>query len=156
MNNAEKFLCAAILVASSAVPHSAFAENIAAVSTDRSLEAYIQQIGVGDENGSGSQALILVNKATGTQRRLLVSRYSDDYTKNLTNLSAPLFSLDGGFIYFSSGDASPYRAAVHQMNLRTGQIRYVTTGWALSVIRTGPYRGYMLVQKHVMRDRPHM
>lgn len=136
------------------MPQQAFAGSNSAISADRHHEAYIKQLGAGDESGSGSQALILVDKATGFQRTLLVSRYNDDHMRNLTNLDTPLFSLDSGYVYVNSGDVSPYRSAVHQINLRTGKIRSVTSGWALSIIRTGTYRGYLLVQKHMMYDRP--
>jgi len=147
-------IATAIVLMGMCVSQKAFAGSNSAISADQHYEAYIQQLGSGDENGSGSQALILVDKATGFQRKLLISLYNDDHLKNLTNLDTPLFSLDGGYVYINSGDQSPYRSAVHQINLRTGQIRSVTSGWAMSIVRTGPYRGYLLVQKHLMYDRP--
>lgn len=52
----------------------------------------------------------------------------------------------------NSSDPSPYRTAVHQIDLKTGEIRFVTTGWALSLLRSGPYRGMLLVQKHLIKD----
>ena len=154
MRHIRKIICALVLAVAVTSAHSVFAGSKDALSADRHYEVYIQKIGAGDENGSGAQALILVDKTTGFQRRLLVSRDDDDYTRNLTNLDTPLFSLDGGYVYVNSNDVSPYRSAVHQINLRTGQIRFVTSGRSLSIIRSGPYRGFLLVQKHLMYDRP--
>jgi hypothetical protein len=134
----------------------ALASDTAAVSPDGSLQAFIEQIGKGDEDGSGAQALKLVNKRTGEKQTLLVSTYNGDHRLNLTGLGTPLFSLEGGYLYINSSDASPYRSAVHQVNLQTGAVRFITGGWAISVIRTGPYRGYLLVQKHLMYEPPRL
>lgn len=123
----------------------------AASSPDRRYEAYVQQVGPGDETVLGDQALILVDKRTGAQRVLLRSRFDDDHTRNLSGLSTPIFSLNGGFLYISASDTSPFRASVHQIDIKTGQARFVTTGWGLSLLRTGPYRGYLLVQTHELR-----
>lgn len=116
--------------------------------------ATIIQIGSGAEDGTGSEALILGDTVTGRERRLLTSQYNDDFHLNLTGLANPLFSLDGGYVYFSSSDASPNRNAVHQVSLRSGVVRFIVNGFALKLIRTGPYRGYLLVQTHRYYDRP--
>lgn len=110
--------------------------------------------GKGDENGSGSQALVLYSTKSNIQRRLLVSKWDDDYARNLAGLSHPLFSLDGGYIYFNSTDASPNSGYVHQLDLKLNVIKAICSGWALRVMRTGPYRGYLLVQAHRYWDRP--
>lgn len=133
---------------------SAQAGNNSAKSSDGRYEAYIQQIGQGDEEGSGSQSVVVFDRKTDLRRTLVVSRYDDDHKKNLTGLNTPIFSLDGGYIYINTSDPSPYRSAVQQISVRTGQVRFVTAGWALSLMRTGPYRGFLLVQKHVMHTRP--
>lgn len=78
-----------------------------AKSSDGLYSASIVPAGEGDENGSGAQALVLYSAAGTTQRRLLLSKWNDDYARNLVGLSHPLFSLDGGYLYFSSSDASP-------------------------------------------------
>ncbi|KQO09420.1 hypothetical protein [Sphingomonas sp. Leaf242] len=110
--------------------------------------------GEGDENGTGAQALVLYSTKGSTQRRLLISKWNGDYARNLAGLSHPLFSLDGGYVYFSSTDASPNSGYVHQFDLKLNVIKAVCPGWALRVIRTGPYRGYLLVQTHRYWDRP--
>jgi len=110
--------------------------------------------GVGDENGSGAQALVLYSTKRNIQRRLLVSRWDADYSRNLASLSHPVFSLDGGYVYFSSSDASPNSSFVHQFDLKLNVIKSVCPGWILRVMRTGPYRGYLLVQTHRYWNRP--
>lgn len=110
--------------------------------------------GVGDENGSGAQALVLHGTKGKVQRRLLVSEWNGDYSRNLASLSRPLFSLDGGYVYFNSADASPNSGYVHKFDLKLNVIKAVCPGWALRVMRTGPYRGYLFVQTHRYWDRP--
>ncbi|WP_323156701.1 hypothetical protein, partial [Pseudomonas oryzihabitans] len=85
------------------------------------------------------QKLVLYSAKGNIQRRLLVSKWNDDYARNLAGLSRPLFSLDGGFIYFNSTDASPNSGYVHQFDLKLNVIKAVCPGWALRVVRTGPY-----------------
>ena len=109
--------------------------------------------GKGDDNGSGAQALVLRSSDHG-ERRLLLSRWDADYGRNLANLSHPLFSPDGGSIYFSSADASPGSAYVHRFDLKSNTVRPVGPGSVLKVMRTGPYKGDLLVQTHRYWDRP--
>ena len=123
-------------------------------SPDQRYAVTIVRIGAGDENGSGSQALVLSDRKRGRERRLIVSKWNADYQRNLANLSNPLFSLDGNYIYFTSSDASPNSPAVHQFDLKMNTVRFVRNGSAVRVMRTGPYRGYLLVQAHRYYDRP--
>jgi hypothetical protein len=76
-------------------------------SPDGLYTASIVPNGGGDENGSGAQALVLYSTKSNIKRRLLVSKWDGDYARNLAGLSKPLFSLDGGYVYFNSSDASP-------------------------------------------------
>lgn len=130
------------------------AQTNSALSPDRRFTAAVVPIGAGDDDGTGATALVLIDRQSKRQKRLLTSRYDGDFTRNLTALSHPLFSLDGGYIYISSSDASPNSGAVHQISLTTGTEKFVVAGQALKVIRTGPYRGFLLVQTHRYYDRP--
>ncbi len=125
-----------------------------AVSRDGRFAVWITPNGEGRADGSGSQVIVLEDRQANTERRLLVSQYHPDRSRNLTNLTNPLFSLDGGFVYFTASDTSPNSSAVHQINLVTGAVRFVVGGQASAVIRTGPYRGYLLVQQHRYREGP--
>ncbi len=123
-------------------------------SSDGSYSVSIVPNGEGDENGSGAQALVLYNTNNNVQRKLLVSKWNGDYRRNLAGLSNPMFSLDNGFVYFNSADASPNSAYVHQLDLKLNAIRSICSGSAIRVMRTGAYRGYLLVQTHRYWDRP--
>lgn len=127
-----------------------------AKSPDGLYSVSIVQIGEGDENGSGAQALVLYSASDKVQRRLLTSKWSSDYSRNLANLSNPMFSLDGGYVYFNSTDASPNSGYVHQFDLKMNVIKAVCPGWGLRVMRTGPYRGYLLVQTHRYYEPPRL
>lgn len=123
-------------------------------SPDGLYTASIVPNGEGDENGSGAQALVLYSTKSNIKRRLLVSKWDGDYARNLANLSKPLFSLDGGYVNFNSSDASPNSGYVHQFDLKLNAVRSICPGSALRVMRSGPYRGYLLVQTHRYWDRP--
>ena len=125
-----------------------------AKSSDGRYAVSIVQIGKPDENGSGAQALDLYSTNSNVRRRLLTSKWDADYARNLASLSNPMFSLDGGYVYFSTTDASPNSGYVHQFNLKTDVIKAVCPGWGIRVMRTGPYRGYLLVQTHRYYDPP--
>ncbi|KUR74248.1 hypothetical protein AQZ50_18260 [Novosphingobium sp. Fuku2-ISO-50] len=64
-------------------------------------------------------------------------------------------SLDGGYVYqqvchwATSSD-------IIQVRLLDGKRKEVTPGNSLAVIRNGPYRGYLLVQKHKYNPGPEM
>ena len=127
-----------------------------AKSPDGFYSVSIVPVGNGDENGSGAQALVLYRGNGDVLRRLVTSRWNDDYSRNLAGLSNPMFSLDGGYLYFNTTDASPNSGYVHQFDLKMNVIRAVCPGWGLRVMRTGPYRGYLIVQTHRYYDPPRL
>lgn len=105
-------------------------------SPDRSLTVSIGRGEPTSTDGDGAQIVWLTNNRTKQRRQLLVSRYSSNFERNLTGLSNPLFSLDGGYVYVSSNDAGPGSGVVHQLKVSTGSERAVAPGAALAVIRT--------------------
>jgi hypothetical protein len=135
-----------------------FAETAEAQDTSKSADGLYTVAIVphtqGEKNGSGAQALVLYSTKSKAQRRLLISKWNEDYARNIAGLSRPLFSIGGGYVYFNSTDASPNSAYVHQFDLKLNVIKPVTPGSALRVMRTGQYRGYLLVQTHRYWDRP--
>ena len=124
------------------------------VSPDGRIVATVVATGVERDDGTGAERLLIQDRRSGRTSTLMTSRHDDDPHVNLTNLASPLFSPDGGFLYVSTSDAAPTSGAVHRIDLKTGAIRFVVGGTALAVIRTGPYRGYLLVQQHRYYDRP--
>ena len=69
------------------------------------------------------------------------------------SFDGPVFSLDGGFVYVTA-NAWATSGAVHQVSLATGQERFVIDGGCDAVIRTGPWRGYLLVTRHMYYPAP--
>ena len=74
----------------------------------------------------------------------------DDPKRNLHNFDQPHWSLDGGYVYVTAG-AWATSSAVHQVNATTGAEHFVVDANTLQVIRNGPYRGMLLVQRHKYR-----
>jgi hypothetical protein len=66
-------------------------------------------------------------------------------TETLAAMWKPQFSLNCYFIYVMA-EAWTTSSAIHQVNVKTGEHRFVTDGKLLFVLQTGRYRGY-LVQK---------
>lgn len=120
------FFCLISAVRAGLVLPAAVADQ--ASSPDRRLTATIERIGAGDQNGNGAEALVSIDLPNGKKREALLSKWSADYEQNQSNLSGPLFSLDGHYIYFSSSDESPNSAAVHQYSLKTNVVRFVHRG----------------------------
>lgn len=73
----------------------------------------------------------------------------------LADLETPVWSLDGGFVYVL-GAGWVTSGGVHQVDVRTGSERFVIDGNSLRVIRTGPYRGMLLVGRHKYRGPPEL
>jgi hypothetical protein len=92
--------------------------------------------------------LWIADGPTGQARILFKPRPADDRKANMAALWNPVFSLNGGFVYVES-EAWVTSAAIHQINVKTGAEKYVVDGSIHALVRTGPYRGYLLVQRHL-------
>lgn len=89
----------------------------------------------------------------GTAHRLIGPRSDDDPKLNFASFAHPVFSLDGGYVYVEA-DAWATSPAVHEVGLRTGREHFVVDGWINGVIRTGRYRGFLLVSRHKYHPAP--
>jgi dipeptidyl aminopeptidase/acylaminoacyl peptidase len=67
------------------------------------------------------------------------------------SVHSPVFSLDGGFVYILASRWAT-SDAVYQVNLASRTERFIIDGNTETVIRNGPWRGYLLVSRH--RYRP--
>jgi hypothetical protein len=90
---------------------------------------------------------------TGQARALIGPHPSNDPAQDFASFSGPVFSLDGGFVYVTAM-AWATSGAVHQVSVATGQEHFVIDGGVSAVIRTGPYRGYLLVGRHMYYPAP--
>ena len=89
----------------------------------------------------------------GGARRLIGHHDASDMKQVFVSYGGPVFSLDGGFVYVTA-QAWATSGAVHQVSLATGQERFVIDGGCSAVIRTGPWRGYLLVTRHMYYPAP--
>lgn len=92
----------------------------------------------------------MLDTATLHPTRLVVSRPSDGMKQVLGDPSSPVFSADGRQIYFLSS-AWVTSDAVHAVDVQTHRVRFVTDGSTIRVLRTGHYRGDLIVNKHKYR-----
>ncbi len=121
------------------------------LSPDGHTVAFVRTTGkAGDAYTADPSELWIGDCATGETHRLLAPAPSDTPEHNLASVNNPTFSLDGGFVYVMAS-AWATSDAIHQVNIRTGAEKYITDSNDLRVIRTGPYRGYLLVQPHMYR-----
>lgn len=107
----------------------------------------------GGETSPGLTSLHIVDRASHVDRLVLMGAPHDDLKQDLQAMRHPTWSLDGGFVYVMAS-AWATSDAIHQVNVRTGAHRFVIDGNSLSVIRNGPYRGMLLVSRHLYRDAP--
>lgn len=117
-----------------------------ALSPDGHTVAYLQR------RNNASRALWIANGLSSLRRVISVARIASNGEEG-AEYSRPTFSLDGGFVYVTESAAAPGSVSVQQINLASGRRRRVIDGHLVSVIRTGPYRGYLLVQRHMYYDQ---
>lgn len=115
--------------------------------------AFLRDEPAGLKEDAPRTSLWMADGPSGQARLLLKPSASDEPKANLTAFQHPVFSLDGGFVYVSA-DAWVTSPAVHQVSVATGSERYVIDGYASAVIRTGPWRGYLLVGRHMYWPAP--
>lgn len=122
-----------------------------ALSPDGHTIAFVRTIGQAPDAYTDTPSELWIGDCvTGESHRLLGSAPSDMPERNLASVNNPTFSLDGGFVYVLA-QAWVTSDAIHQVNIKTGTEKFITGSNDLRVIRTGPYRGYLLVQPHMYR-----
>jgi hypothetical protein len=109
-----------------------------------------QRPNAGDDPGQTS--VWIADGKTGAARRF-VGDLAGEVRNSIINPQSVAFSLDGGFLYVTAqfGATSP---GVHEVNVTTGQHRFVAPGALLKLVRSGPYRGYLIVGQHRYYDPP--
>jgi hypothetical protein len=98
-------------------------------------------------------SLWIADGLKGGARQIIGHHDSGDITQVFMSYGGPVFSLDGGFVYVTA-QAWATSGAVHQVSLATGQEHFVIDGGLDKLIRTGPWRGYLLVTRHMYYPAP--
>lgn len=126
-----------------------------ALSPDGKTAAFIHADGPSSDTYNGPPtSLWVADIATGKARKLIGPHdNASDMKQVFMSFDGPVFSLDGGFVYVTA-NAWATSGAVHQVSLASGQERFVIDGGCDAVIRTGPWRGYLLVTRHMYYPAP--
>lgn len=101
-----------------------------------------------DADPKSATSLWIGDGFTATSRKLAGETSADDLHASIVDPENAAFSLDGGYVYVTSALA-PTGPGVHQISIATGQQKFVINGTLRSVLRTGPYRGDLIVDRRV-------
>jgi dipeptidyl aminopeptidase/acylaminoacyl peptidase len=122
------------------------------LSPDGRTVAWIHIDKTAEVDQRGETSLWVADGLTGAIRKLSRGTQRDDFRSNIVNPYNAAFSLDGGFLYVTS-ELGSVTNGIHQIRLATSQHRFVIEGTLESLIRTGPYRGYLIVWQHRYFER---
>jgi hypothetical protein len=129
----------------------------AALSPDGKTAAFIRADGppipAGGAGNAPPTSLWVADVPGGAARQVIGSRSSDDMKQIFVSYAGPSFSADGAVVYVTA-DAWATSGAVHAVNIATGEEHYVIDGGLKGVIRTGRFRGDLLVTRHLYHPAP--
>lgn len=112
-----------------------------------------------DENGSylNYKQIFVLNLSDLKEQKIFDSGKIDGNLTNgdkflnvfniISGISDPVFSLDDNKVFFMSA-AWATSNAIFSVNLNTGQLSYITDGNSLGVLRSGEFKGEIVVLKH--------
>lgn len=107
----------------------------------------VVQCGSGDCEAT---ELWIRDQRTG-ERRLLVRGHNAATMENVIgDITSPVMSEDGETVYFLSA-AWAVSGALHCVDVRTKKERFMIDANSIEVVRTGPYRGCLLVDRHLIK-----
>jgi hypothetical protein len=105
------------------------------------------------EASTSATSLWIGDGFTATSRKLAGEASAEDLHAAIVDPQAAAFSLDGGYVYVTSSLA-PTGPGVHQISIATGQQKFVINGTLRAVLRTGRYRGDLIVDRRVAKAQP--
>ena len=121
------------------------------VSPDGQKVAFIRVVGRATEEGVPDFTSLLIHDLRTGQTTEFSGAMNNG--REIATFSNPVFSLDGGFVYVEVPEYATSNS-VYQVNISTRAMRKVVDGNQTRVIRTGRYRGYLLVWRHQYFDAP--
>ena len=99
------------------------------------------------ENENGAYTLKIKRIDNNSFVRVIKEKPDQDAKSNLAGFYEPRFSLDDKKVYFLSL-AWTTSTAIHELDIATGKIRFVTDGTDFIVIPLGKYAGKLAIAKH--------
>lgn len=125
--------------------------SLPTLSPDGKLVAFVHLAsGAPISTGSGASApteLWVVTVSTKKAEKIVSPRNAKDMRNVIAGISALQFSTDSKTLFFLS-DAWTVSGAVHKVNLATKKESFLTAGKSLKVIRSGKYKGDLMVDQH--------
>ena len=100
-----------------------------------------------DPDEAGQSSAWVADVVTGGKRKIAGALRNGDLRALIINPSKVEFSLDGGYLYIESALAAT-SPGIHQVKLGLATERFVAGGALMGVLRTGPYRGYLVIGQH--------
>jgi len=96
----------------------------------------------------------IYNLKTKSKRLLVANNFSCNHpSKKIVDPKGLQFSPDGKTLYFLTS-AWPTSNAIHSVNIDGKNLRFVTDGNEYHIVRSGPYRGDLIVNQHRYRFHP--
>jgi Tol biopolymer transport system component len=120
------------------------------VSEDGTKVVYVHRFDASKEERHEEAEIVLYETQTQKSRVVLKEKPSKEVTEVLQGFSHLIILPDNQTVYFSSW-AWATSDAIHSLNLQSLETKFITDGNAYGVIRSGKYKGYLLVNKHRYR-----
>jgi dipeptidyl aminopeptidase/acylaminoacyl peptidase len=97
------------------------------------------------EQSTNNQLWII--RSNGKEEMAVESKDDKSPQKLIAGISSPLISPDGRRIYFIS-DAWATSGAIHVYDVKTKKEKFICPGNTLQVVKTGKYKGDIIVNQH--------
>ena len=127
------------------------AVGVPALSPDSRMIGYIKRLGPGEESiDPDLTAVVLVEVGTLATRTFMRPGTNLPHINGVEYESNVTFSEDGRWLYveaYGFGDTD----FIYKVRTTTGEIQYFRDGVDISVIRDGPWRGFILLGRHAGR-----
>jgi len=101
------------------------------------------QLVIKDLSNDKENIIVQSGKFTNLKISNLPKKYPFD---TIAGMGTPIFSSDDGYIYFIASAWST-SGAIFSVNLKTKEIKYITDGMSLELIKTGEFKGNLIINR---------